>query len=220
MKVIPLKQKILSKNDQLASDLRALFNQHHIFTTNLVSSPGSGKTELLVQLLKHLQPKYRPCAITGDLATQNDADRLSASGAPSHQILTGTMCHLESDMIKQALQNFDLNSLDFLFIENIGNLVCPGNFDLGEHLRIVVVSTTEGEDKPLKYAPMFHTADLVIINKIDLAQAVDCNLQLLESNIHQIKPDIPIFHTSAKTGEGVEELLQLLVEKRSSLMSS
>jgi len=214
---IPLKQKILSKNDQLASDLRALFNQHHIFTTNLVSSPGSGKTELLSQLLKSLQPKYSPAAITGDLATQNDADRLAVSGAPSHQILTGTMCHLESDMISTALQNFDLDSLDFLFIENVGNLVCPGNFDLGEHLRIVLVSTTEGEDKPLKYAPMFHTADLVVINKIDLAQAVGCDIQLLESNIHQIVPDIPILHTSAKTGKGVTDLTKILITKRSSL---
>ncbi|RME81972.1 MAG: hydrogenase accessory protein HypB, partial [Caldilineae bacterium] len=179
----------------------------------IIAGPGSGKTELLYRTLNELGKSHRAAAITGDLATENDARRLAASGAPARQILTGTMCHLEANMVAGALQGWDLDELDFLFIENVGNLVCPGDFDLGEDVRVMLVATTEGEDKPLKYPTLINTCDVVVINKMDLAEAVGCDVALLESNIRKVRPGARVFKLSARTGEGVDAWIRYLLER-------
>jgi hydrogenase nickel incorporation protein HypB len=212
-RIIEIKKKILGKNDQMAQDLRSEFAHNGVFVVNLVSSPGAGKTELLRATMLELRKTHNPAAVTGDLATENDAIRLLESGALARQILTGTMCHLEVDMVKNAIQDWDLGNLDFLFIENVGNLVCPGDFDLGEDLRIMLIATTEGEDKPLKYPTLISTCDVVVINKMDIVEAVECDVSLLERNIHEIRPGAPIFKTSAKKGAGLDEWLAFLREK-------
>ena len=212
-RIVTVRKKILNKNDKLAHNLRTEFAQHGIFVANLVSSPGSGKTELLRRTMAELKKAYRPAAVTGDLATENDAGRLAESGALAKQILTGTMCHLEADMVKNAISAWDLTDLDFLFIENVGNLVCPSDFDLGEDVRVMLLTTTEGEDKPLKYPTLINTADVVIINKMDIAEAVECDVPLLERNIKEVRPNAIIFKLSAKTGEGVEAWLDYLREQ-------
>ena len=212
-RIINIKKKILGKNDQMAQDLRTEFARNGVFVANLVSSPGAGKTELLRTTMTELRKTYNPAAVTGDLATENDAARLLESGAPARQILTGTMCHLEVDMVKKAIADWDLAELDFLFIENVGNLVCPGDFDLGEDLRVMLIATTEGEDKPLKYPTLISTCDVVVINKMDIAEAVECDVALLERNIHEIRPSAPIFKTSAKKGTGLDEWVAFLKEK-------
>jgi hydrogenase nickel incorporation protein HypB len=190
--------------------LRSSFAQHGVLAVNFVSGPGAGKTELLRRTLSELGHTQRCAAVTGDLATANDAARLAQSGAPARQILTGTMCHLEADMVAEAIGDWDLAALDYLLIENVGNLVCPGDFDLGEDLRVLVLSTTEGEDKPLKYPTLINTADVVLVNKLDLAAVVECDLALLEANIRQVRPEAAIFKLSAKTGEGFAPWLAYL----------
>jgi hydrogenase nickel incorporation protein HypB len=209
-RIISIKKKILGKNEQLAQDLRAEFARHGVFVANLVSSPGAGKTELLRWTMAELRKTHNPAAVTGDLATENDAARLLESGAPAKQILTGTMCHLEVDMVRNAIQEWDLADLDFLFIENVGNLVCPGDFDLGEDLRVMLIATTEGEDKPLKYPTLISTCDVVVINKMDIAEAVECDVALLEHNVREVRPSSELFKTSAKTGEGMDVWLGFL----------
>jgi hydrogenase nickel incorporation protein HypB len=212
-RIIDIKKKIVGKNDQMAQGLRAEFARNGVFVANLVSSPGAGKTELLRATMAELRKTYRPAAVTGDLATENDATRLLESGALAKQILTGTMCHLEVDMVQNAIAEWDLAEIDFLFIENVGNLVCPGDFDLGEDLRIMLIATTEGEDKPLKYPTLISTCDVVVINKMDIAEAVECDVELLECNIHEVRPGAPIFKTSAKKGTGLDEWLAFLRER-------
>ena len=202
-RILEVRKNILDKNDRLAQQLRAGFARHGVLAVNLVSGPGAGKTELLRRTLAELRATHRPAAVTGDLATENDARRLAESGAPARQILTGTMCHLEANMVAGAIAGWDLAELDFLLIENVGNLVCPGDFDLGEDLRVLLLSTTEGEDKPLKYPTLINTADVVIINKMDLAAAVECDVGLLERNIRAVRPGARVFKLSARTGEGV-----------------
>ncbi|MCO5191204.1 MAG: hydrogenase nickel incorporation protein HypB [Anaerolineae bacterium] len=209
-RIIEIRKKILGKNDQMAQELRAEFGRNKLYVANLVSGPGAGKTELLSRTLTALGSDYRCAAVTGDLATENDAIRLAATGAPARQILTGTMCHLEIDMVRGAIEGWNLAELDFLFIENVGNLVCPGDFDLGEDVRVLLLSTTEGEDKPLKYPTLLASADVVVINKLDLAAAVECDVALLEHNVHQVRPGIPIFKLSAKTGAGCDPWLAFL----------
>ena len=211
-RILDIRKKILNKNDALAQTLRADFAQNKVFVANLVSGPGSGKTELLAHTMRDLKQQYALAAVSGDLATENDAGRLAESGAPAKQILTGTMCHLEADMLAAAIAEWDLAELDFLFVENVGNLVCPGDFDLGEDVRVLLVSTTEGEDKPLKYPTLINTADVVVINKMDLAEAVDCDVPLLERNIQEVRPGIKVFKVSAKTGAGMDEWLQYLID--------
>lgn len=221
-RILEVRKKILGKNDRLAQELRAAFTRQGVYVANLVSSPGAGKTELLAWTLAELKQTHRPAAVTGDLATENDARRLAESGVPARQILTGTMCHLEADMVQKAIQDWDLAGLDFLFIENVGNLVCPGDFDLGEDLRVMLIATTEGEDKPLKYPTLINTADVVIINKMDIAEAVACDVPLLERNILEVRPGARIFRLSARTGQGLEAWLQFLrdqFEKKVSPMS-
>jgi hydrogenase nickel incorporation protein HypB len=209
-RILEVRKNILEKNDRLAHMLRSSFAQHGVLAVNFVSGPGAGKTELLRRTLVELGKTQRCAAVTGDLATANDAARLAQSGAPARQILTGTMCHLEASMVADAIAEWSLAGLDYLLIENVGNLVCPGDFDLGEDLRVLLLSTTEGEDKPLKYPTLINTADVVIVNKLDLATAVECDLDLLEANIRQVRPGAAIFKLSAKTGAGFESWLAYL----------
>jgi hydrogenase nickel incorporation protein HypB len=181
-----------------------------VCTVSLVSSPGSGKTAFLEKTLRLLGEKYRVAALVGDLATENDATRLARSGVRVKQITTGTLCHLEAAMIEKAVEEWDLERLDYLFIENVGNLVCPSSYDLGEEIRAVLLSVTEGEDKPLKYPTIFHSADVAIITKTDLAEAVDFNWDAAIHNIESVRPSMKVMRVSAKTGCGMNEWLEFL----------
>ena len=177
---------------------------------SLVSSPGSGKTALLETALTLLRPQCRVAALVGDLATENDAARLARSGAAVKQVITGTICHLDAQMVNRALDEWNLEELDMLFIENVGNLVCPASYDLGENLRLVLLSVTEGEDKPLKYPTIFNTADVAVITKIDLAEAVEFDAEAAHDNIQRVRPGMRVFEVSAKSGQGIEAWLQFL----------
>jgi len=214
-RIVELRQGILKKNDELARELRGRFEAAGVLVLNLVSSPGTGKTEFLQLTLKELRARgARAAALVGDLETDNDARRLSASGAPVRQINTHGICHLEAEMVGKHLEGWELGQLDYLFIENVGNLVCPSSYDLGERIRVALLSVTEGEDKPLKYPTMFNSADAVVITKIDLAEAVEFNRAEAHRNIRAVRPGIRIFETSAKTGAGMEEWLEWLKEQR------
>ena len=180
---------------------------------SLVSSPGAGKTAFLESVLKRLRDGRRVAALVGDLATDNDARRLARSEVPVKQITTGAVCHLEAAMVRDALNDWDVGELDFLFIENVGNLVCPATFDLGEDLRLVLFSVTEGEDKPLKYPTIFNTADVAVITKMDLAEAVEFDAAAAHRNIQAVRPGMQIFDVSAKTGRGLDEWLRFLGER-------
>lgn len=213
-RILELRTKILKKNDELARQLRADFARWGVFVANVVSGPGAGKTELLARTLARLNARYRTAAVVGDLATENDAARLATSGSPVKQILTGTMCHLEAEMVRSAIAEWDLNGCDFLCIENVGNLVCPSSWDLGEDLRVLLCAVTEGEDKPLKYPTLINTADLVIVSKIDLAAAVEFDVDALLANIQKVRPGVPVLQLSAKTGQGLDEWLAFLEQRR------
>ena len=176
-RLIEVRKNVLKQNDVVARALRDRFRAAGVFVVSLVSSPGSGKTAFLEKTLTLLRPNYRVAALVGDLATENDALRLARSQAPVKQITTGTLCHLEAAMVQTALEGWDLSQLDFLFIENVGNLVCPSSYDLGEDLRLVLISVTEGEDKPLKYPTIFNSADVAVVTKLDLAAAVEFDWQ-------------------------------------------
>jgi hydrogenase nickel incorporation protein HypB len=206
-RLVEVRQHLLKKNDLQARALRDRFRNAGVFVVSLVSSPGAGKTAFLQQTLTDLAPQQRVAALVGDLATENDAVRLARSGAAVKQIVTGTVCHLEAEMVDRALAEWQLADLDLLFIENVGNLVCPSSYDLGEALRLVLLSVTEGEDKPLKYPTIFNTADVAIITKIDMTEAADCDLATLRENIQRVRPDMPIFEISSKSGEGMREWL-------------
>jgi hydrogenase nickel incorporation protein HypB len=218
-RLIEVRKNVLKQNDIVARALRDRFRAAGVFVVSLVSSPGSGKTAFLEKTLTLLRPHYRVAALVGDLATENDALRLARSQAPVKQITTGTLCHLEAAMIEKALEDetWDLNQLDFLFIENVGNLVCPSSYDLGEDLRLVLISVTEGEDKPLKYPTIFNSADVAIITKVDLAAAVEFNWQTAYSNIQAVRPGMPALRLSAKTGEGMETYLEFLATHSNNL---
>jgi hydrogenase nickel incorporation protein HypB len=210
-RLVEVRQNVLKQNDLLARDLRRRFQAAGVYVMSLVSSPGSGKTALLEKLLTLLrQDGRRVAALVGDLATDNDAARLARSQAPVRQIVTGTVCHLEAAMVENALDEWKLEELDLLFIENVGNLVCPSSYDLGEDLRLVLMSVTEGEDKPLKYPTIFNTADVAVITKIDLAEAVEFDLETARASIQSVRPGMRIFEASSKTGEGMSELIQFL----------
>jgi hydrogenase nickel incorporation protein HypB len=215
-RIVEVRQNILKRNDEVARALRQRFVEKDVFVVSLVSSPGSGKTAFLEQTLTLLKQQYRPAALVGDLATDNDAARLARSQTPVKQITTGTLCHLEAAMVEKALETWNLADLDFLFIENVGNLVCPSSYDLGEDLRLVLLSVTEGEDKPLKYPTIFNSADVAVITKIDLAQAVEFDWTAAEANIQAVRPGMPVVRVSAKTGEGIEEWLELVKSRRRS----
>jgi hydrogenase nickel incorporation protein HypB len=209
-RLIEVRKNVLKQNDVVARSLRDHFHAAGVFVVSLVSSPGSGKTAFLEKTLTLLRKNYRVAALVGDLATENDALRLARSQAPVKQITTGTLCHLEAAMVQNALEDWDLNQLDFLFIENVGNLVCPSSYDLGEDLRLVLISVTEGEDKPLKYPTIFNSADVAIVTKVDLAEAVEFSWQTAYANIQAVRPGMPVLQLSAKTGEGMEEYLRFL----------
>jgi hydrogenase nickel incorporation protein HypB len=212
-RLIEVRKNVLKANDVAARALRERFRAAGVFVTSLVSSPGSGKTAFLEQTLTLLRPQYRVAALVGDLATENDAVRLARSHVPVKQIITGTVCHLEAAMVEKALDDWDLNQLDILFIENVGNLVCPSSYDLGENLRVVLMSVTEGEDKPLKYPTIFNSADVAIITKMDLATAVDFDGTLAYGNIRAVRPGIQVFQVSSKTGEGMANYLDFLTAR-------
>jgi hydrogenase nickel incorporation protein HypB len=213
-RLIEVRKNVLKQNDVVARALRDRFRAAGVFVVSLVSSPGSGKTAFLEKTLTLLRPKYRVAALVGDLATENDAARLARSQAPVKQITTGTLCHLEAAMVQNALEGWDLNQMDILFIENVGNLVCPSSYDLGEDLRLVLISVTEGEDKPLKYPTIFNSADLAVVTKMDLAQAVEFNWDTAFANVQAVRPGMPVLKLSAKTGEGMEEYLQFLAARQ------
>ena len=212
-RLVEVRKNVLKQNDLVARRLRERFRAAGVFVVSLVSSPGSGKTAFLEKTLTLLQPRYRVAALVGDLATENDAERLARSRAPVKQITTGTLCHLEAAMVEKALEGWDLNRLDFLFIENVGNLVCPSSYDLGENLRLVLLSVTEGEDKPIKYPTIFNSADVAIVTKVDLAAAVEFDWPAAHGNIQAVRPGMPVFRLSAKTSEGMEDYLEFLASQ-------
>jgi hydrogenase nickel incorporation protein HypB len=209
-RIVEVRQAVLRKNDLLALELRRTFADSGVYVVSLVSSPGSGKTTLLRETMRQLRGRHRIAALVGDLATEHDAERLRETGAPVRQITTGSVCHLDAEMVRSALAGWDLAALDFLFIENVGNLVCPAAFDLGEDLRAVLLSVTEGEDKPLKYPAIFNTADLVVITKIDLSSAADYDQGLFHRYLEQVRPGFDVIHVSAKSGHGVHCWLRRL----------
>jgi hydrogenase nickel incorporation protein HypB len=212
-RIVEVREGILRKNDLLARELRARFRADSVYVVSLVSSPGSGKTALLERTLAELRPRLRVGALVGDLATDNDARRLARSGAAVKQIVTGTVCHLEAQMVSQALEGWPLSELDLLFIENVGNLVCPSSYDLGEDLRVVLTSVTEGEDKPLKYPTIFNSADLALVTKLDLAQAAGWSRDEALRSIEAVRPGLPVLEISARTGAGMAEWLELLTAR-------
>ena len=219
-RLVEVRKNVLKQNDMVARALRQRFREGEIFVVSLVSSPGSGKTMLLERTLAQLRQRYRVAALVGDLATENDAARLARSQAPVKQITTGTLCHLEAAMIERALDGWETGPLDFLFIENVGNLVCPSSYDLGENLRFVLLSVTEGEDKPLKYPAIFNSADVAVVTKMDLAAAVEFDRNALDRNIRAVRPGMEIFPVSAKTGEGMAEYLGFLRSRQAELRAT
>ncbi|MFY9908471.1 MAG: hydrogenase nickel incorporation protein HypB [Candidatus Sulfotelmatobacter sp.] len=219
-RLIEVRKNVLKQNDVIARALRERFRGAGVFVVSLVSSPGSGKTAFLEKTLTLLRAKYRVAALVGDLATENDAERLARSQAPVKQITTGTLCHLEAAMVQNALEGWNVNDLDFLFIENVGNLVCPSSYDLGEDLRLVLLSVTEGEDKPLKYPTIFNSADVAVITKMDLAEAVEFNRDIAYKNIQAVRPGMKVIEVSAKTGTGLENYFAFLEQRLSEMRNT
>src|SRR5437763_818364 len=213
-RLVEVRQHVLKNNDVVARALRDRFREAGVYVVSLVSSPGAGKTLFLEKVLGLLRDRYRVAALVGDLATDNDARRLARSQVPVRQITTGAVCHLEAAMVRDALAGWDLAGLDFLFIENVGNLVCPASFDLGEDLRLVLFSVTEGEDKPLKYPTIFNTADIAVITKTDLADAVEFDRAAAHRSIQSVRPGMQVLELSAKSGQGMDRWMTLLAECR------
>jgi hydrogenase nickel incorporation protein HypB len=213
-RLVEVRKNVLKQNDVLARALRERFREAGVLAISLVSSPGAGKTAFLERTLTLLHTRYKVAALVGDLATENDAARLARSQAPVKQIITGTVCHLEAAMVQHALDGWNLRDLDFLFIENVGNLVCPSSYDLGEDLRFVLLSVTEGEDKPLKYPTIFNSADVAIITKSDLATAVEFDEAATNRNIQAVRPGMQVLKLSARTGEGMPAFVEFLEKHR------
>jgi hydrogenase nickel incorporation protein HypB len=214
-RIVELRQGILKKNDELARALRERFSLAGVLVLNLVSSPGTGKTTFLERTLRTLRESGASvAALVGDLETDNDARRLAASGAPVRQINTHGICHLEAEMVGRHLDGWELSALDYLFIENVGNLVCPSSYDLGERIRVALLSVAEGEDKPLKYPTLFNSADAAVITKIDLAEPCGFDRETALRNLNEIRPGIRVFETSAKTGAGMADWLDYLAAER------
>ncbi len=204
---IDVQKNVLEANDNMADANREYFKEKDVFVLNMMSSPGSGKTETLCKTLARIMPEIRTGIIVGDICTRNDADRLEVTGASVVQINTdkfGGDCHLAAHLINKSAKQLDLDNIDLLIVENIGNLVCPAEFDIGEDKKTVVLSVTEGEDKPLKYPLMFQVADAAILNKIDLLPYLDYNAEEAVDNIQSVHPGIPVFELSAKTEEGLD----------------
>ena len=210
-RIIEVRTKVLKKNDELARSMRDEFSRFGVKVINVVSSPGSGKTTLLTETIRRLKAAgNRVAAVVGDLETDNDARRLSTTGASVRQIMTHGCCHLEADMVRDEIQNWDLETLDYLMIENVGNLVCPTSWDLGESIRAVLMSVTEGEDKPQKYPGLFNTADVAVITKTDLAAPCEFDRESALAHIDAVRPGIRVLETSAKHGDGMTEWIEYL----------
>jgi hydrogenase nickel incorporation protein HypB len=216
---LEINEPILADNDQLAARNRTSFAAKHLLVLNLLSSPGSGKTTLVQKTIERLGGRLRVGVVVGDLATDRDAVRLRSTGAPVVQITTGTVCHLDADMVWRAAGRLDLDPLDMLVIENVGNLVCPAAFDLGETLRVAVLSVTEGEDKPLKYPPLFHSAQVAVISKMDLAEAAGFDRDQALANVRRVSPQARIFEVAAKTGAGMDAWCEFLVQEQAGLVT-
>ena len=211
---VSLNRSLMEKNDRLAERNRGFFKAKNLLVLNVVSSPGSGKTTFIRETAAQLAGKLRVGVIVGDLATDNDAARLRTAGIPVVQITTGTVCHLDAEMVSKAAAQLDLDKIDVLVVENVGNLVCPADYDLGEDLRVVLLSVTEGEDKPLKYPPMFHSAQVAVVTKSDMAAAAGFDRKLALENLNRVSHHAQIFELSAKTGAGMREWLDFLVKQR------
>ena len=203
MSVVTIERKVLEKNDALAATNRATFARHGLLVINVVSSPGAGKTTLLEATIEQLRDRLRIAVVEGDVQTDLDAQRVARYGVPVVQIVTNGGCHLEAGLVAQALNRLDLDAIDLLIVENVGNLVCPANFDLGEAMKVVVLSTTEGDDKPLKYPGMFRNASALVINKIDLLPYVNADVGMIRRHAQQINPRLVLFETAATTRAGI-----------------
>jgi hydrogenase nickel incorporation protein HypB len=202
---IPMERKVLSENERIAAELRESYRANGIFCLNFISSPGSGKTSLLERTLEGFPREMRVAVLTGDIQTDNDATRLARAGFPVRQITTAGACHLDARMVQRSLEGWDLGNLDLLLVENVGNLVCPTSYDLGEHAKVVVLSVTEGEDKPLKYPATFYKAALMILNKVDLLPYVPFKMELARKYAQRVHPGIEILETSCTTGQGLDQ---------------
>jgi hydrogenase nickel incorporation protein HypB len=214
-RIVEVRRKVLRHNDLLAGELRDRFRDAGVYVVSLVSSPGSGKTAFLEKILTMMaRQQLRVAALVGDLATDNDAVRLARAGVPVRQIVTGTVCHLDAAMVQSAMEGWELNTLDYLFIENVGNLVCPSSYDLGENLRVVLMSVTEGEDKPLKYPTIFNGADMAVVTKIDISAAVEFDWNAARANICAVRPEMEVFRVSARSGEGLTRWVADLESRR------
>ncbi|MDO5117317.1 MAG: hydrogenase nickel incorporation protein HypB [Eggerthellaceae bacterium] len=210
---IDLKQPILEKNDRIANELRERFAQNHVYVVDLLASPGSGKTSTILATIDALRDEFNIAIIEGDIASSVDAERIKAQGIAAVQINTGGACHLESDMVKRAIDVLDLERLDLIIIENVGNLVCPTDFDLGENIKVMILSVPEGDDKPLKYPGVFQVAQAVILNKVDTLPVFNFDVEAFEEAVTRLNPQAPIFHVAATRGEGVEEWAEWLAER-------
>ncbi len=210
---IPIVQNILNANDQVAAENRATFKKDNLFVINLMASPGAGKTSLILATIGQLPETAQPGVIEGDIASSIDADKIAARGIPVVQINTGGTCHLDAPMIRSALPHLPLNNLNLLFIENVGNLVCPAGFDLGANIAVVVASVSEGHDKPYKYPAIFATADAVILNKSDLVEVFEFDMPYFRHGVEMVNPTVPIFPLSCRNGQGLAEWVKWLVEQ-------
>ena len=219
MTVVVMEKKVLSENQRIAASLRQRYLDHGTLCLNVVSSPGSGKTTLLEHTLNLLPPTERVAVLTGDLQTENDARRLARFGFPVQQITTGTICHLDGGMIERALERWNLDEIDLLLVENVGNLVCPSSYDLGEEAKIVLLSVTEGEDKPLKYPSMFAKAELMVLTKIDLLPHVPFDMEKARANARAVHPGIEILEVSCSTGAGMNEWLAWLEMRKEAMLA-
>ncbi len=210
---VPVVRNILQANDRLAADNRKRFREAGVYVINLMSSPGAGKTSLLEKTIDALAGRLRMAVIEGDIQSSHDAERIRGKGVRAVQINTGGGCHLDANMIQAAMDSLDLQGLDLLVIENVGNLVCPAEFDLGEHDKIMILSVTEGDDKPLKYPLMFQTASVLLINKIDLLPYIDCDVQAIRDRVRQLNGNQQVFKISCRTGEGLDAWTRRLEEQ-------
>ncbi len=210
MEIVKIERKVLAKNDAIASEIRGKFEENGVFAVNMVSSPGSGKTSLVEKIIENFSGRVNISVIEGDVQTDLDAQRVSAYNVPVVQIITNGGCHLEANLVNDSLKNLDLVQTDLLIIENVGNLVCPAGYDLGEDMKIVVISVTEGDDKPLKYPKMFINSKVLVINKIDLLPYVNCNIEQLKQNALKINPSLQVFEVSCTSGEGIGSFCDFL----------
>src|SRR5262252_5271338 len=217
MNRVPLEGKVLNENARVAAELRERFREHRVLVVNLISSPGSGKTTLLEKTLEQLPAGSRVAVLTGDLQTENDANRLKGYGYPVKQIITGGTCHLDARMIERHIADWDLAKLDLLIIENVGNLVCPSSYDLGEAAKIVLLSVTEGEDKPLKYPSIFLKSELLVLTKTDLLPYVPCDIVAAETNAQRVHPNMEIVRVSCTKNDGLQDWLMWLEKRKREL---